>query len=169
MNKVIEQLAERTSLSNANAQDVEEFAHLLIEECLKVITQNLNCSTPFDEQLTDNTNIVMRNWLSEAFGIPRSESMLQKYLARLGDIDMISESDVMRNVYIVSKNAAITCDTSAFARGKCFRVISIVYDEGSDSLLFEGAQKDEFYKTNNLKSLMSDISHAQTIIIEDIL
>lgn len=169
MNKAIEQLAERTSLSNANAQDVEEFAHLLIEECLKVITQNLNCSTPYDQKLTDNTNIVMRNWLSEEFGIPRSDSMIQKYLARLGDIDMITESDVTRNVYIVSKNAAITCDSSAFALGKCFRVLSMVYDEGSDSLILEGARKDEVYKTNNIKPLMSDISHAQIVNIKDIL
>ena len=167
MNKVIEQLAERTGLSDTYAQDVEEFAHILIEECLKVITNNLNCSTSYDEQLTDNTNTVMRNWLSEAFGISRSESMIQKYLARLGDIDMITESDVMRNVYIVSKSAVITCDSSGL--GKCFRVISIVYDEGTDSLLFEGTQEDEDYKTNNIKRLMSDISHAQIINIEDIL
>jgi hypothetical protein len=93
--------------------------------------------------------------------------MLQKYLARLGDIDMIAESDVMSNVYMVSKNAAITCDSSGL--GKCFRVLSIVYDEGTDSLLFEGTRKNEFYKTNNIKTLMSDISHAQTINIEDIL
>jgi hypothetical protein len=60
MNKLIEQLAEQTGVIQFKASaDVEEFAHLLIEECLKVITQNLNCSTPFDEQLTDNTNIVM--------------------------------------------------------------------------------------------------------------
>lgn len=37
MNKAIEQLVEHTGLTDANSQDVEKFAELLIKECMNAI------------------------------------------------------------------------------------------------------------------------------------
>lgn len=141
-------------------EDIKDFALLVINECLDVI----------DQLSKDSTKHEIRSSVYAAFDMPRYESKMQKYLKRLCGRGMIAESDIAStNVYIVHKDATIISDTSAFALGRCFKVIAMTYDEKSDTLTFTGTRHDEVYKAYTIESLMENISHSWKINIEDIL
>lgn len=140
-------------------EDIKEFALLVINECLDVM----------DQLPKDSTKHEMRNSVYAAFGMPRRETKIQKYLKQLCGRGMIAESDIAStNLYIVHKDATIISDTSAFALGRLFKVISMTYDEKSDTLTFTGNRYDEVYKAYNIESLMETISHSWKINIEDL-